>query len=176
MVAKEEAKVLDTTTDKLVVVVIDESRSLLEGRVNHFHMLQRALVSANNTIGGTAVLEILELGFESIVKLGRPLWQSILKDLVGMIKVWYGLIDALKAFILPQFEKLVLNEALAIDRIEEVVVRIVLLLAMDKCVMGDKEIPWCEFTAEVGAKRENARVFVRTSGRGYFSLRRGPIY
>ncbi|ETP12076.1 hypothetical protein F441_12487 [Phytophthora nicotianae CJ01A1] len=65
-----------------------------------------------------------------------------------MIKVWYGLIDALKAFILPQFEKLVLNEALAIDRIEEVVVRIVLLLAMDKCVMGDKEIPWCEFTGQ----------------------------
>ncbi|CAH0480523.1 unnamed protein product [Peronospora belbahrii] len=55
---------------------------------------------------------------------------------LGAIKVWYGLDDALSQFILPQLSKLILNEALDTGGIGEVVARIVLLLAMDKCAIG----------------------------------------
>ncbi|KAI9994736.1 hypothetical protein PInf_011567 [Phytophthora infestans] len=57
---------------------------------------------------------------------------------LGAISVWYFLEDGLSKYILPQLKKLILDEALDTGGIGEMVARIVLLLAMDQCVMGDR--------------------------------------
>ncbi|EEY68521.1 uncharacterized protein PITG_04996 [Phytophthora infestans T30-4] len=57
---------------------------------------------------------------------------------LGAISAWYFLEDGLSKYILPQLKKLILDEALETGGIGEMVARIVLLLAMDKCVMGDR--------------------------------------
>ena len=55
---------------------------------------------------------------------------------LGAIKVWHYLNNGLATFMLPQLKRLFMTEALDTGGIGEVVARIVLLLAMDKCVMG----------------------------------------
>ncbi|KAI9994742.1 hypothetical protein PInf_011573 [Phytophthora infestans] len=57
---------------------------------------------------------------------------------LGAISVWHFLEDGLSKYILPQLKKLILDEALETGGIGEMVARIVLLLAMDQCVMGDR--------------------------------------
>ncbi|EEY52891.1 uncharacterized protein PITG_22007 [Phytophthora infestans T30-4] len=57
---------------------------------------------------------------------------------LGAIEVWYFLEDGLSKYILPQLKKLILDEALGTGGICKMVARIVLLLAMDQCVMGDR--------------------------------------
>ncbi|KAL3659889.1 hypothetical protein V7S43_015191 [Phytophthora oleae] len=52
----------------------------------------------------------------------------------GATKVWHALDGALAKFILPQLSKLILNKALDTGGVGEMVARIVMLLAMDKCV------------------------------------------
>ncbi|KAL3663873.1 hypothetical protein V7S43_011285 [Phytophthora oleae] len=53
----------------------------------------------------------------------------------GAIKVWYALGNGLFKFILPQLKKLILDETLDTGGVGEMVARILLLLAMDKCAM-----------------------------------------
>lgn len=84
---------------------------------------------------------------------------------LGAMKVWYGLRNALEEFILPQFETLVLNESLDIGGVEEVVARIVLLLAMDKCVLGTTSwkfrgqfLPVSSFLEMLGATQMGVRI------------------
>ncbi|RLN92996.1 hypothetical protein BBJ28_00021906 [Nothophytophthora sp. Chile5] len=54
---------------------------------------------------------------------------------LGATRVWYALDSALPKYILPQLKKLLLNEVLDAGTVGEVVARIVLLLAMDTCVV-----------------------------------------
>ncbi|EGZ26706.1 hypothetical protein PHYSODRAFT_473621 [Phytophthora sojae] len=66
---------------------------------------------------------------------------------LGAMKVWYELKHGLAKYILPQLKNLLLDEALdtgGVGEIGEMVARILLLLAMDTCVMGDKDFSqWC---------------------------------
>ncbi|KAG3239019.1 hypothetical protein PI124_g16035 [Phytophthora idaei] len=57
---------------------------------------------------------------------------------LGANKVWYTRKDGLAKYILPQLKRSILDEVLDIGGIGEMVARILLLLAMDKCVIGDK--------------------------------------
>ncbi|KAG4236689.1 hypothetical protein PC116_g15224 [Phytophthora cactorum] len=52
---------------------------------------------------------------------------------LGAIKVWYTRKDGLAKYILPQLKRLILDEVLDTGGIGEMVARILLLLAMDKC-------------------------------------------
>ncbi|KAF1780803.1 hypothetical protein GQ600_549 [Phytophthora cactorum] len=63
---------------------------------------------------------------------------------LGAIKVWYTRKDGLAKYILPQLKRLILDEVLDTGGIGEMVARILLLLAMDKCVIGDKLFYLCE--------------------------------
>ncbi|EGZ26718.1 hypothetical protein PHYSODRAFT_320623 [Phytophthora sojae] len=68
---------------------------------------------------------------------------------LGAMKVWYELKYGLAKYILPQLKNLLLDEALdtgGVGEIGEMVARILLLLAMDKCVMGDKDFSQCYHT------------------------------
>ncbi|EGZ12916.1 hypothetical protein PHYSODRAFT_334757 [Phytophthora sojae] len=66
---------------------------------------------------------------------------------LGAMKVWYELKYGLAKYILPQLKNLLLDESLdtgGVGEIGEMVARILLLLAMDTCVMGDKDFSqWC---------------------------------
>ncbi|KAG2944375.1 hypothetical protein PC117_g9064 [Phytophthora cactorum] len=62
---------------------------------------------------------------------------------LGAIKVWYTRKDGLAKYILPQLKRLILDEVLDTGGIGEMVARILLLLAMDKCVIGDKLFYLC---------------------------------
>ncbi|EGZ26708.1 hypothetical protein PHYSODRAFT_283985 [Phytophthora sojae] len=65
---------------------------------------------------------------------------------LGAMKVWYELKHGLAKYILPQLKNLLLDEALdtgGVGEIGEMVARILLLLAMDTCVMGDKDFSQC---------------------------------
>ncbi|KAI9994712.1 hypothetical protein PInf_011543 [Phytophthora infestans] len=66
---------------------------------------------------------------------------------LGAIKVWHFLKDGLSKYILPQLKKLILDEALDTGGICEMVARILLLLAMDKCVMRDRIKPKGQFVS-----------------------------
>ncbi|KAG1694178.1 hypothetical protein DVH05_021834 [Phytophthora capsici] len=55
---------------------------------------------------------------------------------LGAIKVWYELKNGLAKYILLQLEKLILKETLDTGGVGEMVARILLLLAMDTCVLG----------------------------------------
>ncbi|EEY67550.1 uncharacterized protein PITG_17869 [Phytophthora infestans T30-4] len=66
---------------------------------------------------------------------------------LGAIKVWLFLEDGLSKYILPQLKKLILDEALDTGGICEMVARILLLLAMDKCVMRDQIKPKGQFVS-----------------------------
>ncbi|EGZ10011.1 hypothetical protein PHYSODRAFT_522222 [Phytophthora sojae] len=68
---------------------------------------------------------------------------------LGAMKVWYELKHGLAKYILPQLKNLLLDEALdtgGVGEIGEMVARILLLLAMDTCVMGDKDFSQCYHT------------------------------
>ncbi|EGZ26783.1 hypothetical protein PHYSODRAFT_475269 [Phytophthora sojae] len=68
---------------------------------------------------------------------------------LGAMKVWYELKYGLAKYILPQLKNLLLDEALdtgGVGEIGEMVARILLLLAMDTCVMGDKSFSQCYHT------------------------------
>lgn len=67
---------------------------------------------------------------------------------LGAMKGWYGLDEALANYILPQLKTLMLDEALDTGGIGELVARIVLLLAIDKCVMGTKSNLKCKITGQ----------------------------
>ncbi|KAK1940986.1 hypothetical protein P3T76_007692 [Phytophthora citrophthora] len=54
----------------------------------------------------------------------------------GAMKVWYALDNGLSKFILPQLKQLILDETLDTGEIGEMVARILLLLAMDRCAMS----------------------------------------
>ncbi|TDH69515.1 hypothetical protein CCR75_008610 [Bremia lactucae] len=57
---------------------------------------------------------------------------------LGAMKVWYTIEDGLAKYILPQLRKLILDEAVDTGGIGEMVARILLLLAMDKCAFDGK--------------------------------------
>ncbi|KAH7491299.1 uncharacterized protein KRP23_224 [Phytophthora ramorum] len=67
---------------------------------------------------------------------------------LGAMNVWYALDAALPTYILPQLKKLILDEALDTGGVGEIVARIVLLLAMDKCAMEDKPFSERTFTGQ----------------------------
>ncbi|KAG2786246.1 hypothetical protein PC129_g17358 [Phytophthora cactorum] len=54
---------------------------------------------------------------------------------LGATKVWYNCSPALANCILPQLKKLLVNEMLDTGGVDEVIARVVLLLAMDSCVV-----------------------------------------
>ncbi|POM65162.1 hypothetical protein PHPALM_19170, partial [Phytophthora palmivora] len=67
---------------------------------------------------------------------------------LGAMKLWYARNDGLAKYILPQLKKLVLNETLDTGGVGTMVARILLLLAMDKCVMGGRSFSDCKITGQ----------------------------
>ncbi|GMF16958.1 unnamed protein product [Phytophthora lilii] len=57
---------------------------------------------------------------------------------LGAIKVWYALPDGLAMYILPQLKKLIFDEALDTGGVDEMVGRILMLLAMESCARKNK--------------------------------------
>ncbi|KAK1940555.1 hypothetical protein P3T76_008006 [Phytophthora citrophthora] len=55
----------------------------------------------------------------------------------GAVKVWYECRNGLVKFILPELKKLIVNNVLESGGVDEVVACILMLLAIDKCVMDD---------------------------------------
>ncbi|KAG2785978.1 hypothetical protein PC129_g16866 [Phytophthora cactorum] len=62
---------------------------------------------------------------------------------LGAMKVWHSLDHGLADHILPQLKKLILDEVLDTGGVGEMVGCIVMLLAMDKCAMGDEIFSAC---------------------------------
>ncbi|KAL3663857.1 hypothetical protein V7S43_011269 [Phytophthora oleae] len=60
---------------------------------------------------------------------------------LGAIKVWYELENGLAKYILPHFQKLILTETLDTVASGVMVACILMLLAMDKCVLGGGASP-----------------------------------
>ncbi|KAG1706407.1 hypothetical protein DVH05_001555 [Phytophthora capsici] len=60
---------------------------------------------------------------------------------LGATKVWYELDNGLAKYILPQLEKLILNETLDSGGVGVMVARILRLLAMDTCAFGGGDSP-----------------------------------
>ncbi|KAG7399759.1 hypothetical protein PHYBOEH_008093 [Phytophthora boehmeriae] len=79
---------------------------------------------------------------------------------LGAIKVWYALTNALADFILPQLKTLILGEALDTGGVGEMVARILLLLAMDKCAMRGKRFAECSLTGQFVSVDAFLKVFM----------------
>ncbi|KAG3136678.1 hypothetical protein PI124_g18344 [Phytophthora idaei] len=62
---------------------------------------------------------------------------------LGAMKVWHSLDHGLADHILPQLKKLILDEVLDTGGVGEMAGCIVMLLAMDKCAMGDEIFSAC---------------------------------
>uniref|UniRef100_H3GN26 Uncharacterized protein n=1 Tax=Phytophthora ramorum TaxID=164328 RepID=H3GN26_PHYRM len=67
---------------------------------------------------------------------------------LGATRVWYAVDAALSRYLLPQLKRMLLDESLEIGDKGQVVARLLLLLAMDKCVVGDTKPSECEFVGQ----------------------------
>ncbi|GMF23445.1 unnamed protein product [Phytophthora fragariaefolia] len=164
-VPKKISKQCREHSGRVVLLCVDEAGALLTldyGGANYFYMLRRALMDANKRIrasyprGGIfAVLadtspEIMGLRLSPPVagSTGEsgPLiaYSSDPVLALGATTVWHAwTIDGespLSEYILPHLKKLLAQEVLDVNDAGDLVPRIVLLLAMDKCVAVEKTV------------------------------------